>query len=118
MADTFEKDSEGNTFLIVRCISWSPCTAAFTAASAATWYCWFYGVFFNSVIFCLFQLSSKRRATVRGFKGKQYLDLREFYDKDGELKPGKKGLMLPLEQVRKLFDCAPALLEELEKDTK
>ncbi|TFK54242.1 PC4-domain-containing protein [Heliocybe sulcata] len=39
-------------------------------------------------------LGRKRRATVRPFKGKMYLDVREFYGDEGDEKPGKKGISL------------------------
>ena len=37
------------------------------------------------------QLDSRRRIQVKEFKGKLYVDIREFYSADGELKPTKKG---------------------------
>lgn len=40
--------------------------------------------------------------TVREFKGKLYVDIREHYEKDGELLPGKKGVSLPAEQWQNL----------------
>ena len=43
------------------------------------------------VIVLVFQLADKRKISVREFKGKVYVDIREFYESDGELKPGKKG---------------------------
>jgi hypothetical protein len=29
---------------------------------------------------------------VRDFRGKVYVDIREYYESDGDLKPGKKGV--------------------------
>ncbi|KAI0360912.1 PC4-domain-containing protein [Trametes cingulata] len=43
-------------------------------------------------------LGKKRRATVRQFKGATFLDIREFYGDDNDLKPGKKGISLAKEQ--------------------
>ncbi|KAI0656666.1 RNA polymerase II transcriptional coactivator [Cubamyces menziesii] len=43
-------------------------------------------------------LGKKRRATVRQFKGSTFLDIREFYGDDNDLKPGKKGISLNKEQ--------------------
>ena len=49
-----------------------------------------------------FQLSSKRKITVRDFRGKALIDIREFYTKDsGELAPGRKGISLTVEQYEK-----------------
>jgi len=37
-------------------------------------------------------LGNNRQVNVRNFKGKYYVDIREmYYDKEGDLKPGKKG---------------------------
>lgn len=39
-------------------------------------------------------LGSNRQVSVRDFKGKLYVDIREmYYDKDANLKPGKKGII-------------------------
>ena len=45
----------------------------------------------SKYILLLFQLTDKRRVSVRDFRGKLYVDIREFYEKDGEYLPGKKG---------------------------
>lgn len=39
---------------------------------------------------------------MRDFKGKTYVDIRETYEKDGETLPGKKGIMLNIEQWDRL----------------
>ncbi|EIW62835.1 RNA polymerase II transcriptional coactivator [Trametes versicolor FP-101664 SS1] len=43
-------------------------------------------------------LGKKRRATVRQYKGSTFLDIREFYGDDNDLKPGKKGVSINKEQ--------------------
>lgn len=43
-------------------------------------------------------LGKKKRATVRTFKGKVFLDIREYFGPDNDEKPGKKGISLQHEQ--------------------
>ncbi|KAI1785186.1 transcriptional Coactivator p15-domain-containing protein [Ganoderma leucocontextum] len=47
-------------------------------------------------------LGKKKRATVRMFKGSKYLDIREFYGDEDDLKPGKKGISINQEQWESL----------------
>ncbi|XP_077298562.1 single stranded-binding protein c31A [Arctopsyche grandis] len=48
-------------------------------------------------------LQKNKLVKVREFKGKTYVDIREFYEKNGELLPGKKGISLPVDLWRKLL---------------
>ena len=50
------------------------------------------------------KLDDKKRITVRKFKGKLLVDIREFYNDKGEMKPGKKGIALSKENWNKLKD--------------
>jgi Transcriptional Coactivator p15 (PC4). len=40
------------------------------------------------------QLDNTRFVKVKEFKGKLYVDIREHYEKDGQMLPGKKGTLL------------------------
>ncbi len=62
---------------------------------------------------CRAQLSAKRRVTVQDFKKMTFVALREFYDKDGELKPGKSGINLKVEQFVELVKALPDIIEVL-----
>ena len=53
-----------------------------------------------------FVLDKNRLVRVRSFKGKTYVDIRVYYEKDGELLPGKQGISLTTQQWRKLLDSA------------
>jgi hypothetical protein len=45
-----------------------------------------------------FSLSNKRFLTVKKWKGKSLIDVREFYEKDNQVLPGKTGISLTVEQ--------------------
>ncbi|KAH8548541.1 transcriptional Coactivator p15-domain-containing protein [Umbelopsis sp. PMI_123] len=61
-----------------------------------------------------YQLSSKRRVTITKFSsGEKAVDLREWYQKDGEYKPGK-GICLPKAQWEALIDLLPEINAALE----
>ena len=48
-----------------------------------------------------FILDSRRRITVHKFKGQIKVDIREFYDDKGVMKPGKRGISLSLDNWKK-----------------
>ncbi|KAL7623005.1 hypothetical protein AAE478_006684 [Parahypoxylon ruwenzoriense] len=60
-------------------------------------------------------LGGTRRATVSDFKGKTYINIREYYTDSGSgsLRPGKKGIMLTTEQYNKLLAAIPSINAEL-----
>eukprot|EP00123_Amoebidium_parasiticum_P022067 comp7892_c0_seq1/m.3470 comp7892_c0_seq1/g.3470 ORF comp7892_c0_seq1/g.3470 comp7892_c0_seq1/m.3470 type:complete len:115 (-) comp7892_c0_seq1:248-592(-) len=59
-------------------------------------------------------LGRNRRVTVRKFHGKVLIDIREYYDAGGEMKPGKKGISLSTEQ----WDKIKALAGDIDKAIK
>ncbi|RZF46399.1 hypothetical protein LSTR_LSTR014645 [Laodelphax striatellus] len=52
------------------------------------------------------QLDRNRALKVREFKGKLFVDIREYYEKDGKLLPGKKGISLSVAQWKKVTEIA------------
>ncbi|XP_028162260.1 RNA polymerase II transcriptional coactivator [Ostrinia nubilalis] len=58
-------------------------------------------------------LQGKKLVKVREFKGKVYVDVREFYEKNGDLLPGKKGISLTPEQWRKLLSLGDEINETI-----
>ncbi|KAK2026670.1 transcriptional Coactivator p15 [Colletotrichum zoysiae] len=58
-------------------------------------------------------LSNKRRVGVSQFKNNTFINIREFYEKDGEMLPGKKGISLNIAQYEALVKAIPAISEKL-----
>ncbi|XP_060874838.1 RNA polymerase II transcriptional coactivator [Metopolophium dirhodum] len=62
-----------------------------------------------------FALDKNRFVKVREFRGKLFIDIREFYEKDGETLPGKKGISLSVGQWNKLKEQIDDIQESVEK---
>ncbi|KAJ4715227.1 RNA polymerase II transcriptional coactivator [Melia azedarach] len=50
----------------------------------------------DDIVVC--EISKNRRVSVRNWQGKVWIDIREFYVKDGKQFPGKKGISLSVDQ--------------------
>ncbi|BGP16527.1 hypothetical protein JCM10213_001135 [Rhodosporidiobolus nylandii] len=62
------------------------------------------------------EIDKKRKITVREFKGKTLIDIREFYQADGEEKPGKKGISLTPQQwdrLKKSIDLIDQAIDDM-----
>lgn len=56
----------------------------------------------------------RRKVTISAFKGKHFVDLREYYEKNGQLAPGQRGISLPPEHWEKLCAGMDSLAAQLE----
>ncbi|KAF2640097.1 PC4-domain-containing protein [Massarina eburnea CBS 473.64] len=60
--------------------------------------------------FVALKANGTRRVTISDFKGKTLVSIREYYeDANGDMKPGKKGISLSIEQYNALLSAAPLL---------
>ncbi|XP_058756537.1 RNA polymerase II transcriptional coactivator KIWI-like [Vicia villosa] len=58
----------------------------------------------NSDDITVCEIGKNRKVTVRIWQGKLWVDIREFYIKDGKQLPGKKGISLSMDQWNVLRD--------------
>ncbi|KAH8671004.1 transcriptional Coactivator p15-domain-containing protein [Xylariales sp. PMI_506] len=59
-------------------------------------------------------LSAKRRIGISKFKGQVFINIREYWsDNNGDLKPGKKGISLSIDQYNAFLQAIPAINDEL-----
>ncbi|KAJ5988289.1 RNA polymerase II transcriptional coactivator KELP [Penicillium waksmanii] len=61
------------------------------------------------------EVSKMRRVTVSKFRGRTMVNVREYYEKDGQELPGKKGISLPVEQFAALVKLLPDIEQALEQ---
>jgi len=58
---------------------------------------------------------STRRVTVNQFKGSWQVNIREYYNKDGAMLPGKKGISMPVDQWAALVQALPQIEKVLKE---
>lgn len=58
-------------------------------------------------------LEGMRQVRINEFRGKRSVDIREFYEKDGKVLPGKKGISLNGKQWRKLLEMSDEITQAL-----
>lgn len=56
-----------------------------------------------------FELSPRRRITIRKWRASTLVDIREYWGEKEDLKPGKKGISLSVEQWRQLIELVPEI---------
>ncbi|KAL4949147.1 PC4-domain-containing protein [Aspergillus filifer] len=61
------------------------------------------------------EISKMRRVTISSFRGKTMVNIREYYEKDGEELPGKKGISLPIDQFSALLTLLPEIESALQE---
>ncbi|CAM9842244.1 unnamed protein product [Pylaiella littoralis] len=62
------------------------------------------------------ELGNKKFVDVREFKGMILIDIREYYEKDGEMKPTKKGIALSVDQWEAMKDNMDDITERRERE--
>ncbi|KAI7578430.1 hypothetical protein KC316_g9882, partial [Hortaea werneckii] len=59
------------------------------------------------------EISGKRRVQVSTFKGSTFVGIREVYEKDGKMLPGKKGISLSVDQYNAVVEVMPQIEQVL-----
>eukprot|EP01080_Neovahlkampfia_damariscottae_P006226 gene6226-10232_t len=62
-----------------------------------------------------FELPRNRRITISQFRGKWNVQIREYYDANGVMKPGKKGIALSMDEWNELKEVIPEVDELIER---
>ena len=52
----------------------------------------------------ILHLDNKKRLTISKFKGRLFVNIREYYDDNGTMKPGKKGITLSKDCWKRISD--------------
>ena len=60
-------------------------------------------------------LSKMRFVNVSEFRGKKLVNIREYYEKDGKMLPGRKGISLTTDQWSKLKKYMDKIDDELDE---
>jgi hypothetical protein len=66
----------------------------------------------------MYELSKQRFVSLSEFKGKHYVNIREYYEKNGKLLPGNKGISLTIEQWEELKKQIPKIDKDIKKVSK
>ncbi|EFX03035.1 RNA polymerase 2 transcriptional [Grosmannia clavigera kw1407] len=62
------------------------------------------------------ELSKTRRVGISQFKNNTLINIREYYESAGQMRPGKKGISLTLDQFKMFMKALPHIKAELQKD--
>uniref|UniRef100_A0A1B6F020 Transcriptional coactivator p15 (PC4) C-terminal domain-containing protein n=1 Tax=Cuerna arida TaxID=1464854 RepID=A0A1B6F020_9HEMI len=62
-----------------------------------------------------FHIEGMKYLKVRTFKGKVLIDIREYYESNGDIRPGKKGISLSAAQWKKVVGLVDQVEDALKK---
>jgi hypothetical protein len=62
------------------------------------------------------ELSKMRRIGIAHFRSTTLINIREYYESGGQMRPGKKGISLSLDQYKALVRAIPDINAELQRD--